>query len=783
MNNIRGDSFLGKTISVIIIILGVIFSISGNLVLTSGAFVLNDFVDREHPLSADWDKNVKAGEPPALKVEYEPYEVSQARFYDFFRLPDCLRLNLSSFNFLLIALLFGLVYLWCLNRGFKNKDEDSSFGVFLFCTSALPQILLFLALIVSTIFCYDKPDLSTLGIIDAQMSDRAHSFLSREDLAIVIVTLMVIVVIDFAVVLVAYFVSKIFEDIAKKVKTYILNKITLGNNTMLCCQNGVVEFISIDFKLKWIPFPALFLQRRVLARFSGGDFSSNSDVFRQWLGDLSIAIEEEQLRQLSQLNMNGSSLVIGDDNSVQIMRLEPALQWRPFPQTVIHQEIIRRVSFDNFFRCLLADSKQVALEELKRLLVGSYQERFQSVGYEASRSLIRHICAKTLATLKQSTAKIKNIQDNSVTQRMAEMLQGLTDEKLTAFKQEVVASIQESLQLRISQKIKEQILTPLRGILAEQVPLVNDRGSVDALPEGTKFFFSHGETQIVVVEQKPQMRTLHFMDEFVGGDGCYNLALPYVIFVIIFHEGQFRLLYLYYANKPMVSLDSQVFHSNLPNIHGGHDVCLGFRGCRATSLSGKVEEVIAHFWQSRFNNDLNDWYRHFADQERVFRNLASWQKASQDDPLFVLKVNWPSSNSDIAQKIAYHMNGSITSRVVNFDRLISQILQSEGVNIGALARECCDSINPNNRYPKKVLNALKKQMTLLSDDICQAFETRLTDLISTPDEKDLQAAVSSATTQAVEETFTTDFNKIANQVLLRRRIDSKELIEQILTQP
>ena len=769
-----------KTISIIILVLLVIFSVAINLILVSPFYLNNNFIDYQHPTEAKWDvAKMKAGQSPVLKIEFEPASVSQERFYDYFSFPASLRIDLSTANFIFLILAMGIFYFICFSLIISDEDFEC---MLLFWTVAGVQVLLLIILIVSSIICYQAPDLTTLGIHDVQMTAAANSEASGFNTFCICIMILTFIITDIVVVVLSLIIMSFFSALAKKIKAVIIDRLTLGNNVMLCCNNGRFELISIDFKLKWIPFPTLFLERRILDSFSAHD-NRSSRHFRDWLGNLSITIEEEHIQKLAQLNMNGGSLLISPDDSVSIVRLESAVEWRPFPQTVVHQEIIRRVSFDNFFRYLTADSKQVALEELKGMLVGSYQERFQSIGQLAVSSLIKSVCAKALAVVKKSLPQIIADQNNLAAQRATDLLQVLTDEKLKAFKQEIVASIQESLEVKVSRNIKEQILSPLRDILSEQLPLVNNKGSIDALPEGTKFFFSHGGTQIVVVEQKPQLRSLHFHSDFEGGGGRYNLAFPYIIFLIIFRNGEFNGLGIYYANKPMTSLDSEVFSSNLPNV-ANNGVCTGFHGCQASSLAGKVEEVIAHFWQSQFNNDYRHGYRRMADRGGAFRNLKTWQKASQKDPLFVLRVNWFECGYGYSpnQVISSQMGGTLASKITDFDHLISQALQSEGVNIGAIARECCERINIDKSYPQKTINALREQLASLSLDVGRAFEKTLSGLVELPDEKSLMADISQATALAVEEVISQDFSGYANKVLLRRRVNSQELIRQILNQ-
>ena len=778
MVNIRERDFFWKTVSIAIIILLMILFVFGNLVLTANFFISNIFVDQRHPLEAKWDiNNMKVGYSPGLIVKYESQAQAREKFYDSLKIPAKWRLSLSFWQVAFLVLVIGLIYVIGISLVASDKDVPSPL---IMIPTLICQLLLWIILIACSIGYYQGADPNFINDLELLKSVNDNSI--ARIFTVIITLFMSFLLTDSIILLLGYFLSDFLTATAKKIKAVIINKLTLGNNIMLCCNNGLLELISIDFELKWIPFPALFLKKRVLERLSVRD-GITSKRLRQWLGELSVAIEEEQIKQLTQLNMNGGSLLISHDDSVQIIKLNSALQWRPFPRTVIQQEVLRRVSFDNFFHYLTTESKQLALEQLRGLLVGSYQNRFATLGQTAVSTLVKNFCAKTLEVVKKSLPKITADQSNLASQAANQLLQNLTDEKLRAFKQEIVASIQEALQLKVSQNIREAILGPLQAILAEKLPLVNSNGSIDALPEGTKFFFTSSRRQAVIIEQKPQIRSLYFEKGFAGGSGRYHLALPYVIFLIIFDDLAFHSLYVYYATKPMTSLDSEVFRINLPNIWGENRVCTGSLSFKSRTLAGRVEEVVAHYWQSKFNNDLAATYSEMAHRGGAFSNLASWQAASQKDPLFVLRVNWLACNSYTPNQIVANcMQGGIASRISNFDNLISQALQTEGVNIGAIAKKCCDNIYIDQRYPNKAISALKQQLVMITQNICQAFSEVLSNSLEAPDEQALVAAVSGATAKAVDEVIAQDFARLANQVLLRRRISAQELIDRIINQ-
>lgn len=183
-------------------------------------------------------------------------------------------------------------------------------------------------------------------------------------------------------------------------------------------------------------------------------------------------------------------------------------------------------------------------------------------------------------------------------------------------------------------------------------------------PEGVRVAYTKGSQTVLVIEQKPQVRSLLFDASLLNrktmgaaaeqvDEECYRFALafPYVYFVMVFTGGSYRRHELYFRNKPLTSLREHVYLAPIPNVfrqrvdEESHYMCMG----RAYSVDGRAPltvqaaHVISDFWQTRFNNDLGSGGADKVDAR--IRNYRVWQQHSAADPLFVLGVKWPNGKT------------------------------------------------------------------------------------------------------------------------------------------
>lgn len=208
----------------------------------------------------------------------------------------------------------------------------------------------------------------------------------------------------------------------------------------------------------------------------------------------------------------------------------------------------------------------------------------------------------------------------------------------------------------VSNKFKQELKS---GFTHFTDDWVDQNGIFEVVPHGTKLFKTVGNYKMLVVEQSPAVRTLTFANDRQsgGGNGAFSLALPYVVFICTVSPndnlGYLANFTVSYARKPLTSIKSLVYPTNLPNtradVIGG--VCMGTgwnevtsqwqREKRTFTMSEAVEAAIGYFWNSVFNNDMPEaWNQAIAVDNRI-SSLSNWALNTSRNPLFMLDIPWP----------------------------------------------------------------------------------------------------------------------------------------------
>ena len=253
-----------------------------------------------------------------------------------------------------------------------------------------------------------------------------------------------------------------------------------------------------------------------------------------------------------------------------------------------------------------------------------------------ARLISQALLGKTAEELRQ---KINAAISQRVGRTTQEIVGNLCDES-----EALVRDIQFDLMERIwdaFQQYKEA---------SDQSPLV--------MPDGIKIAYTKGNRTILVVEQKPQTRTVAFTSKLLtrkvaeqakdrSENGYrYTLAFPYVYFVLVFDKGQYKHHELYFRNKSLTSPREHIYLAPLPNVWADGDkskaICMGDGFSRAVgkenTIARQCELAISDFWQRPFSEDLGEG--DYSKLDKKIKNFAEWQKNTEKDPLFILQVNW-----------------------------------------------------------------------------------------------------------------------------------------------
>ena len=171
-------------------------------------------------------------------------------------------------------------------------------------------------------------------------------------------------------------------------------------------------------------------------------------------------------------------------------------------------------------------------------------------------------------------------------------------------------------------------------------------------PPNCRYCYSRGESTILVIEQQPAVRSLLFYENLLGRDyGSMTgtkrvpLSLPYVYFFMHFrrHENNDVVsgVYTAWSNTSIVSLDDRLGRPVLPNTHPHCNVCMGWTPMRGNNIIELTNNTITTYWNSTFSSDLADLWWAKSNVDRRIATGNEWMKNSEDNPLFILSVDWP----------------------------------------------------------------------------------------------------------------------------------------------
>jgi len=271
-----------------------------------------------------------------------------------------------------------------------------------------------------------------------------------------------------------------------------------------------------------------------------------------------------------------------------------------------------------------------------------------------------------------------------------------------------MSSLSQRVHVEVS-NIAESIVNGFKGRLSDGLlRFCNDweetNNVLEVVPEGTRLLKTIGDMKLLVVEQKPVVRTVKFECEL--GNGYYRLAFPYVVFLMWLKREQGRIyprsLQVAYGRIPLKTLASSLYRPNLPNIDANFVCCVGRDAVYAPldripqedwSLSTIGNSIIEGFWGSTFNNDIHDNFYAEARSDERLRNLAAWASESEKDPLFIVNKNWQhrstlhdvmamayDTSQDLKMRVGPIVDSAVTEASNALRRLIGDLSNQEAAS-------------------------------------------------------------------------------------------------------
>jgi hypothetical protein len=200
---------------------------------------------------------------------------------------------------------------------------------------------------------------------------------------------------------------------------------------------------------------------------------------------------------------------------------------------------------------------------------------------------------------------------------------------------------------------------PLKEFLAA----LDERADVlplpEAIPEGVRFVRRRGNAVVLVIEEKPQQRTVRWLSDEsstpFGKGAIYRtarLAFPFVVAVLAFRGGALTgQQQCFYRVEPLRRLSDPLLLPNLYNVAAAYGqqcwLCLANlrTDLRPLSWNDKVREIRRHLWGAGFNrsSEIHEGMSYWTTMRKVDRRvetIETWEEASREDPFFPLKVAW-----------------------------------------------------------------------------------------------------------------------------------------------
>lgn len=433
------------------------------------------------------------------------------------------------------------------------------------------------------------------------------------------------------------------------------------------------------------------------------------------------------------------------------------MRWWPFPALVPRREVRGSLPGRNMLQLLARSVPERSMELLCREVKISLSELFDAVGAKTAEQIVAAIGDEARDGIGSHVQQAVKRDAAAACQEAAALLQGVSDETLQRFQQDLVASVGEAVERQLDD-FRGQAIRLLQqragGVAAH--PLLD--GS--SFPDGTKFCLRRGDATVIVVEEKPQTRTVAFRMGFSKREGgclkentSFQLAFPYVVFVVRLWRGSFSSLRVFYSRQPLQSLADSVCWPSLPNIHESGAVCLHFCEEKGATLADEARKVISHFWHSMFNDDLRS--RHY-DCANPVRDVWDWEERSKRDPAFVLTANWREREGSLEQLVEQLLAGDGEDEAAKAERKVCQALEQAVAGMTAVVTEACRSLPVERRYTKTVINKLSSHLLLLASTVADCMVLRLNDAVAAANSnvrRQFDGHLQRAVNEAVAQTF------------------------------
>lgn len=399
-----------------------------------------------------------------------------------------------------------------------------------------------------------------------------------------------------------------------------------------------------------------------------------------------------------------TSLIIDAKGRVQVCRFDSVkVGWWIFSAWVYRRVVIRRTTIGKVIHELTTQASPVIAKLIRSRIERRSTRRLKTKTKKKLNALVAGLCSSAFEQVSHALeVRVRELEQGALSARATRIVMACTDRVLANFKKEVERGIADI----ISGVLQRSYLRIQEAAIADYCRAGNESDMVAendpwlVLPEGTKHISVKGESVVLVVEEKPQKRTLFFDNQH------YYLALPYVVFVMHFVAKRLvkSSFYVYFRNKPIERTTAKLGCCGLPcvNNDGRLHFCnyADFPG-KSTTIAEAANHAISQFWQSRFHLDELYSLGPILSNQKV--SLHAWEGKSAEDPDFILKTSWSAAVvlRDKIDLVHESIRGQRRANVV-----ITDIVVDSGQEVRVEIEEFLASLETKTRFSRVIVDEL-----------------------------------------------------------------------------
>ena len=225
---------------------------------------------------------------------------------------------------------------------------------------------------------------------------------------------------------------------------------------------------------------------------------------------------------------------------------------------------------------------------------------------------------------------------------------------------------------------KMQVDQFCRVIAAETVTGMRN----EPIPDNVRWVCEKGDRAVYIVELQPELRTILWGGAENSGLP-YTVATPYVVLKVPFIGNALYYPSVFYRNEPLQSINDRLYHSNLKNVaYCGEPLinylCLdGLRHSTDWKREQTINELVNHLWSGEFNDEMSSHQFGREGDDRL-QTIQGWQKASKEDPEFVLGVNWKPTTATVKTAIEAFFDQYCSGTVPQGSNQLGSLLLAAG---------------------------------------------------------------------------------------------------------